>query len=158
MIISNTTPLINFAAIDRLDVLQQLFGKITIPHAVQAEFYEKGECYPSTVALKKVDFIPLQSDLLAHSLMQELDIGEAEAIALAVEKKAETILLDELAGRSVADYYQISCIGSIGCLILTKQRGHIPQIKPLLDAMRNKAQYWIYPKLYERVLSENNEN
>ena len=31
MIISNSTPLINFAAIRRLDILEQLFGKIHIP-------------------------------------------------------------------------------------------------------------------------------
>lgn len=33
MIISNSTPLINFAAIRRLDILEQLFGKIHIPNS-----------------------------------------------------------------------------------------------------------------------------
>jgi predicted nucleic acid-binding protein len=34
LIISNTTPLINFAEIGRMDVLEALFGSITIPPAV----------------------------------------------------------------------------------------------------------------------------
>jgi predicted nucleic acid-binding protein len=34
LIISNTTPLINFAEIGRRDVLEALFGAITIPPAV----------------------------------------------------------------------------------------------------------------------------
>ena len=37
LIISNTTPLINFSGIDRLDILEKLFFKISIPLAVQKE-------------------------------------------------------------------------------------------------------------------------
>ena len=35
MIIADSTPLINFAAIHRLDVLEQLFGMLVIPKAVE---------------------------------------------------------------------------------------------------------------------------
>lgn len=40
LIISNTTPLINFAEIGRLDILQRLFGSLVIPPAVRAELTE----------------------------------------------------------------------------------------------------------------------
>ena len=52
MIISNSTPLINFSAIRRLDILEQLFGKIHIPKAVEQELLEKGREYPSAAELK----------------------------------------------------------------------------------------------------------
>lgn len=47
MIVSNTTPLINFAIIRRLDILQQLFGKLVVPPAVEHELLRKGKQYPS---------------------------------------------------------------------------------------------------------------
>jgi len=36
-IVCNATPLINFAVINRLDVLQAIFGQILIPQAVYDE-------------------------------------------------------------------------------------------------------------------------
>ena len=46
MIVSNSTPLINFAAIGRLDILEALFTKLTIPPAVEHELLERG-AYPA---------------------------------------------------------------------------------------------------------------
>ncbi len=54
LIISNTTPLINFAEIGRLDVLEGLFGSLVIPPAVRAELTEKigafSESCPSSLS------------------------------------------------------------------------------------------------------------
>ena len=128
VIISNSTPLINFAAIQRLDILETLFGKIWIPTAVERELLEKGKLYPST-----------------------------EAITLAVEQNAQWLLLDEERGRTIAASYNISCLGSIGCLIRAKRIGLIPAIKPLLDAMQTEARFWVSAALYRTILKEYNE-
>ena len=42
MIVANSTPLINFAAIGRLDILEALFATVTIPPAVEHELFERG--------------------------------------------------------------------------------------------------------------------
>ena len=128
VIISNSTPLINFAAIQRLDILETLFGKIWIPTAVERELLEKGKLYPST-----------------------------EAITLAVEQNAQWLLLDEERGRTIAASYNISCLGSIGCLIRAKRIGLIPAIKPLLDAMQTEARFWVSAALYRTILKEYTE-
>ncbi len=57
MIISNTTPLINFAAIHRLDILEQLFSSIVIPLAVKKELLEKGKRYPSAEEIERATFL-----------------------------------------------------------------------------------------------------
>ncbi|CAN2041214.1 DUF3368 domain-containing protein [Candidatus Magnetomoraceae bacterium gMMP-15] len=160
MIISNTTPLINFSAIHRLDILQSLFEKIYIPSAVKVELFEKGKYYPSTTELKNVQFIETMSihnTMHRDALLTELDIGEAEAITLALEKKAEFLLLDEIAGRMMAESYNIPIIGSIGCLIEAKRCNIIPSIKQLLDDMKYQAKFWVNSKLYEKILKDNNE-
>ncbi|CAN2049301.1 DUF3368 domain-containing protein [Candidatus Magnetomoraceae bacterium gMMP-13] len=160
MIISNTTPLINFSAIHRLDILQSLFEKIYIPSAVKVELFEKGKYYPSTTELKNVQFIETMSihnTMHRDALLTELDIGEAEAITLALEKKAEFLLLDEVTGRMMAESYNIPIIGSIGCLVEAKRCNMIPSIKQLLDDMKYQAKFWVNPKLYEKILKDNNE-
>ncbi len=52
MIVSNSTPLINFAAIGRLDILEALFQKVFIPRAVEYELLERGL---STVLEKEME-------------------------------------------------------------------------------------------------------
>lgn len=160
MIVSNSTPLINFAAIDRLDILETLFTELTIPPAVEYEVLEGGQQYPSMTAIRQVSFIAthsIRNEMLRDALTMDLDPGEAEAITLALEEKADLLLLDEIAGRTIAESYQLSFTGSIGCLIEAKKAGIIPAVRPLLDAMREKARFWLNPRLYARILMEQGE-
>ncbi len=160
MIVSNSTPLINFAAIDRLDILEILFAEVTIPPAVEYEVLECGHRYPSMAVIRQASFIvrhDFNNIMLRDALTVDLDPGEAEAITLALEKKADLLLLDEIAGRTIAESYQLAFTGSIGCLVEAKKAGIIPAIKPLLDAMRQKARFWLNPRLYARILTEQGE-
>lgn len=91
MIISNSTPLINFSAIRRLDILEQLFGKISIPKAVEQELLEKGQDYPSANELKArwfqdtawIETVSVQDGLICRMLKMQVDTGEAEAAMVA---------------------------------------------------------------------------
>lgn len=160
MIIADSTPLINFAAIHRLDILEHLFERIIIPKAVETELLEKGKRYPSAEELKRADFIDvirINDVALCNSLKIDLDHGEAEVITLALEQNAELLLIDEIAGRTIAKFHNISFTGSIGCLVEAKRTGVIPKIKPLLDAIRLEARFWVSEELYRRVLSDSDE-
>jgi uncharacterized protein len=160
MIVSNSTPLINFAAIGHLDILQSLFTTITIPPAVAHELFERGRRYATMSEIEKAAFIvrqEIENIMLRDALTLDLDAGEAEAITLALEQKADLLLLDEMAGRLIAESYRLTFTGSIGCLIEAKQCGIIPAVKPLLDAMQQKARFWIHPHLYARILTEQEE-
>ncbi len=160
MIISNTTPLINFSAICRLDILEKLFGKICIPSAVDKELFVKGESYPNISELRKATFIEtleISNVSLCKALKKDLDDGEAEAIALALEKNGKLLLMDEISGREIAESYLLRFTGSIGCIVEAKKLGIISSVKPVLDKMQIKARFWINPKLYQRVLDDNHE-
>lgn len=101
IVVSNTSPINNLAAIGQLDLLQQLYGKIVIPHAVYQELLNAGTTDPGVLAVQTLDWIEIR--LVTHlellqTLQTKLDAGEAEAIALAVELKANRLIIDQKTG------------------------------------------------------------
>ena len=126
---------------------------------MEHELLERGYLYPSAAEIQRVAFIvkqDIRNVMLRDALTIDLDIGEAEAITLALEHHAELLLLDELAGRMTAESYHLPLTGSIGCLIEAKQAGIIPAIKPLLDAMRQEARFGVNPRHSSKKLREKN--
>jgi len=81
-----------------------------------------------------------------------LDDGEAEVIALAVERKAALILVDETEARRVADLYGIPKTGIIGLLLRAKSEKVIELLKPELDRLVYQSGFWISHDLYQRTL------
>lgn len=160
MIISNTTPLINFACIRRLDILTKLFTEIHIPKAVTGELQNKIQKFPAIAQILVTDSIKtleIKNTQLVESLRIDLHIGEAEAIVLALENPNSFLLLDELAGRSIARFQNLKFTGTIGCLLEAKRTGIISEIKPLLDSIQINANFWISETLYRQVLRDAEE-
>jgi len=155
IIISNTSPVINLAAVGRLDLLRQLYGKIVIPRAVHNEIVIVGTGQPGAAEVETLDWIETRQVAnrpVVAALQLELDEGEAEAIALAAELKADLLLLDERKGRMVASHLGLKFIGILGVLIEAKRGGLIPAIKPIMDDLIRRAGFWISQKLYDSVL------
>jgi hypothetical protein len=89
-----------------------------------------------------------------QALQQELDAGEAEAIALAVEVGSALLLMDERLGRDTAQHFGIRYTGVLGILIEAKHKGLVQAIKPHLDALRDLAGFHVSEALYQRVLQD----
>ncbi|MCB0636579.1 MAG: DUF3368 domain-containing protein, partial [Lewinella sp.] len=68
-------------------------------------------------------------------LLTELDLGESESIALALERDAEYLIIDEYRGRMIAETYGIRIVGVLGLLIKAKQEGLIPSVKDEVDKL-----------------------
>lgn len=98
IIVSNTSALMNLAAIGQLNLLERLYGKVLIPEAVFQELSRISSEKLVAVDIESLPWIETRSvtdSLLVDSLLLELDAGEAEAIVLAMETKADLVLLDE---------------------------------------------------------------
>ncbi|MCC5637978.1 DUF3368 domain-containing protein [Nostoc sp. CHAB 5844] len=91
------------------------------------------------------------------NISPELDEGEREAITLALETSERKILLDEREARRVAESFGLQVVGTLGILLLAKNREIITQVQPVLDAMIDNAQYWVSRPLYEQVLRQAGE-
>jgi uncharacterized protein len=105
MIISNTTPLINFAEIGRMDLLEALFGVLVIPPAVESELALKTATFPQAGKVPTLSFIRCQApadQLLTASFASQVHRGESECLTLAMEHPGSLLLLDDVAARALA--------------------------------------------------------
>lgn len=155
IVVSNTSPLMNLAAIGQLGLLERLFEKVLIPEAVLQELSVVGLEQFGTKEIRKLPWIETRSvtnRTLVDYLLLELDKGEAEAIALATEMRADLLLLDERLARRAASRLGLRFTGLLGLLVEAKHRGFIVAVKPALDALTTKAGFWVSRDLYARAL------
>ena len=78
-------------------------------------------------------------------------MGESAAIILAEELGATQLLIDEKAARRVALAHHLPIIGTVGVLLLAKQRELVFNVKEILDALIANGMR-IGPRLYQQVL------
>jgi uncharacterized protein len=154
IIVSDTTPLSELAKVGHLDLLGQVFGRVIVPVEVHRELLRGN--HPASQLIAGCDWLevkPVQNLLEVQRLHTEvgLDLGESEAIVLAEELQADQLLVDDLAGRREAQTRGLALIGTVGVLLVAKQRGLIEQVKPIMDDLRNGGTRIAQP-LYLRVL------
>lgn len=155
LVVSDTSPLTNLAAIGQFSLLQKLYGSLLIAEAVWDELNAEGRHWPGRNEVATSPWIQRQTPKnrpLVMALRQDLDVGEAESIVLALESKASLVLMDERDGRHAAMRLGLKPVGVIGILLTAKTRAYIPAIKPLLDALRQRAGFYIADSLYNEVL------
>jgi len=158
IVISDTTPLISFLKIKRLDLLKTLFEIVQIPKSVFAELTENIKYRDEAEIIKNSMFIHVIDDIDENyvSLLRRsagLDLGESEAIYLADNKKADLLLMDEARGREVAIRMGIKIMGTIGILGLAYETSLISkeEIKQAIDILRDSGRH-ISERLYEQLL------
>ena len=159
-VVSNASPLINLARIGQLALLSRLFGRLLLPQAVWQEVVEDGRGQPGAEEIRRAVWIEraaVSNQPLIHSLRQDLDAGEAEAIALAIEIQADWLLMDERLGRETAQYFGLRYVGLVGILSAAKQRGDLKALRPLLDRLRDVAGFRVSSALYQQVLRDAGE-
>jgi hypothetical protein len=140
IVVSNTTPLIGLAVIQRFDLLYQLFEKIYIPQAVYDEAVtmgrEEGGAKQEVSTADWIETIQVKDRLAVEVLLDELDLGEAETIVLAREIGADWVLMDEKKGRRKLTELGLNKVGTVGILLKAKQVGLLPQVRPDLERLR----------------------
>ena len=128
-VVSNASPLINLAAIDELDLLRRLYGRITISKAVWTEIVRLGKGRPGSRAVRSAKWVRVKAvrdRSLVALLLEDLDPGEAESIALARELGAHLLLIDELRARRSAKLMGLRFTGLVGVLMEAARKGLIP--------------------------------
>ncbi len=159
VVIADASPLIGLTRVGGLEWLAQLFGRVYLTPTVLREVLpgtqQRGEPEIQTaldagwLEVWQKPIAPLPLDL------GDLDAGESESIALALQlRPAQSLLLiDERAGRAAATECGLPIIGTAALIGRAKKNGLIPFAKPVLAKLL-ASDFRISAKLMVQVLSD----
>ena len=155
VVVSNTSPLTNLAAIGQFDLLRRLYGELHIANGVWDELNANGKRWPGADNVAGANWIErhtIQNQALVDALSSDLDHGEAESIALAKELNAALILMDEKEGRRAAERLGLHVVGTVGVLLEAKVKRFLSSVRPHLDALRQTAGFYLSESVYQSTL------
>ncbi len=147
-VISDCSCLIALEGINKLDILQRSFSEIITTREGALEF---GSVLPDWIQVQPVNNIDKQKEL---ELI--VDAGEASTIALALETANCVLIIDEKKGRKVAQSLNIEIIGTLRILLLAKQKGIIPALKPVIYQLHQNG-FRLTEKIMNDILTEAGE-
>ena len=142
IVVSNTSPLTNLAAIGQFSLLYRLYSQVHIAQGVWEELNAGGTRWPGCVEVSQASWVErhvVQNQYLVTALGRDLDCGEAETIALALQLGADLVLLDEKEGRHAAQRLGLQVVGVVGILLEAKTKDAIHSVRTHLDALRQEA-------------------
>lgn len=158
IVVSDTTPLISFLKMEKLDLLGKLFGKVLIPQAVFDELTIDERFRLEAEQIKQKQFIsvePVRNPESVSILKRAtgLDQGESEAIVLTDELKADLLLMDEAKGRSVSNQMGFKIMGTIGVLMAAYEEHELNanEVKECVDGLQRAGRH-IGRKHYQMLL------
>ncbi len=135
-----------------------------IPEAVYHEVassesrnqHGRNECLLA-VQQNKLSIYQVKNQALVDQLHGKMHKGELEVIVAARELSVEFVLIDEKTARQFAEMNLLTPIGTIGILVVAKQRKIINQVNEHLDALISKG-FRMKKEMYLDILRELDEN
>lgn len=152
-VISDSTPLIALSKVKQINVMERIFGHVSIPEAVWEEVVEEGKGLSGS-EIKNLDWIKVEKVKDRNVLRALSDLfgkGEREVIGLAIESANPMVLIDEKAAKKKLNSLEIPVIGTLGILLIAKKKKFIKSIKEPMDKL-SKSGFYIDNVLYNSVL------
>jgi len=150
--VSDTGPIIHLSEINLIKVFN-VFSVVVIPEEVERELKN---C--KILIFKKIKILKLSPDfkdkVKIFTNQENLDLGEAFAVVLAMQEKTDYFLTDDLDTRNVAIKYNIQVHGTIG-IILRAFREKIIDKKTAIEKVNElyiKSSLFITKDLVNSVL------
>lgn len=150
LVVADTSPLIYLSRVGVLDVLPATFGTVVVPQMVWDELVLARPSAPGVDLLTAATWIRVTAEPLPIVDLG-LDPGETAAILLAEKLGADILLIDERAGRVVAETRGLVVRGTLGVLVRARESGHLPALKPVIEALQAEG-FRIAPALVHEAL------
>ena len=137
-VICNTSPLQYLHQADVLELLPALVGQVYVPEAVVAELEEGRQRNVLLPTLEKFSWLTVKPvrDRTLLPMVTHLGDGEKEVLALGLETQDALLLLDDRDARRYARSLELEISGTLGILLLAKERGILDAVRPVLDRLQ----------------------
>ncbi|MBX7122740.1 MAG: DUF3368 domain-containing protein [Opitutaceae bacterium] len=155
IVVSDASVLINLDRIGQVSLLAEIYGEVLVPNAVWNEV-ARGLPELSTNLPEWIKVDAAADQELIRKLAADLDAGESESIVLALERRADLLLIDEQLGRRIAMRFGIRVSGLLGVLVVAKNRQLIPAVAPCIRELL-AAGFWLSDEVIARVLKQTGE-
>lgn len=139
ILVADCSALVALSACNQLALLEKLFSSVVVPETVYQEAIvsDKKEAKQLKSYLQnKVRNVDMQNYVFLDAFA---DAGETEAMLLYKQITAHKLLIDDKRGRKVAKINNINIIGSLGVLLVAKEKGLIEKISPLLQQIEQSG-------------------
>lgn len=163
IVVSDTTPLISLLKIDRIDLLEKLFGQVLIPQAVFDELTADARFKFEADQIRRKQFIKVRAvkNPESASVLKRatgLDQGESEAIILTDEQNADVLLMDEAKGRAVSFQMGFRIMGTIGILMAAYEENELTadEVRKCVEGLQRAGRH-ISQKHYQMLLDRLSE-
>lgn len=134
--ITNASPLIIFAKVRKLELLKKVLKEIITPYAVYEEVVLRGKDASDALLVKEfvennaITVVTLDTEWKTKAkdierMYKNIDYGEAETIALTLQRKEKHVLIDEKNARELAKLYGLIPKGSLYILLAAFQKKYI---------------------------------
>ncbi|TVZ28098.1 hypothetical protein JM83_3198 [Gillisia sp. Hel_I_86] len=155
LVIADAGPIFSLAIIDKLEILNSLFDEIKIPNAVWEEITLKKntEYYKEIKSFFELKVVKISS---FNELTFIMDYGESESLILYKELNAQFLLIDDKKARTIAENFNIECIGTLGLLSIAKSKGLLDNLRPLFVTFIQNNRYYSI-KLLNKLLENHKE-
>ena len=134
VVIADTGALMSSIHIGQLDLIEEVFGNFYIAKAVWDELQKYDNPDFDVSILKDIES-KVKVIKTKNHLSVIMDYGESESAILYEELNANYLLIDDNKARLIAESLNINCIGTLGLLIKAKQKGLLPELKPLFEKL-----------------------
>ena len=154
LVLSDASPLIALSRVNGLAWLPNLFGTVSMPPELHGEVLP-GHDLPGEDAIMQAlsaGWLAVTEPPPGTPTLPELDEGESACIRIALAHEGPTLLLmDERAGRAIAQEHGLRVAGTAAIIGLAKQRGLIPSAREVF-ALLHAAEFRIAPEVLRTVL------
>ncbi|MCD4768529.1 MAG: hypothetical protein K8R34_18765 [Methanosarcinales archaeon] len=164
IVVSNSTPLMHFAKVGKLELLKSAYSELIISSAAFEETVSEGILLGEEDAFliekevgKWIKVLASQDDATVFSTKYKIHEGEAASILLAMQLDADFLLINEKDGRAAAKASGVKVKGTIGVIsdcIKNQIIKSAEAIEILLKFKKNPLEYWINPDIIDMAIEK----
>jgi predicted nucleic acid-binding protein len=155
----NASPLIFLTEVGLLEVLRQPGVPVLVPDVVLVEIGRLGPNDPAIQAVQQSGWMqivptPAIPDVV---LVWDLDAGESAVLTVALDHPDSMVVLDDQPARRCAQVLNIQTQGTLGLVLVAKQQGLIPVVRPVLEELKQAGMY-MSDRLENQILAAAGES